>query len=91
MNIPAIAADSNEANIPATTAFTANRAIVERFSGARPPIKIAIELKFANPQRANEIFIAALSEKSPITEPAPIASSQGTPIAKASGAKKYIT
>ena len=56
---------SKEANVPAITDFNAKLAIIERLFGAiepNPPIKIAIELKLANPHKAKLIIITVLSE-----------------------------
>lgn len=61
MNMPAIAALSRLANVPARTAFNPRRAISERRLGAKPPSVpsiIAIEEKFANPHNAKLIIVA---------------------------------
>ena len=57
MNIPAIAALNKEANVPAATDLIANLAITGRLLGAmfpKPPIKIPIDERFANPHNPNE-------------------------------------
>ena len=67
MNIPAIAALNNEANIPAATARIPSLAISGRRLGAsepNPPRRIANELKFAKPQSAKltTMTVLGLSE-----------------------------
>ena len=68
--MPAIAALNKDANIPAATALNPRRAISFRRLGAndpKPPSKIAIELKFANPHNAKLTIITVLLDKSGIT------------------------
>lgn len=66
MNIPAIDALKSEANAPAATARKPKRAISDRRLGAiepRPPSKIAIELKLANPHNAKLTTMTVLGDK----------------------------
>lgn len=69
MNIPAIDALISEASVPAATARSPKRAVTERRFGAiapRPPSKIAIELKLANPHNAKQTTITVLGDKTGI-------------------------
>lgn len=68
-NIPAIAALTNEANVPAITALNANFATMGLLLGAiepSPPINIAIELRLAKPHKAKLIIKTVFSDSSEI-------------------------
>lgn len=64
INKPAMVALIKLASDPAITALMPRRAISPRRLGAippKPPIKIAIELKFAKPHNANVMIALVLS------------------------------
>lgn len=70
INIPAIAALSKEASIPAATARIPKRAISGRLLGANspsPPKRMASELKFAKPQSAKLTTITVFGDNDAIS------------------------
>ena len=65
-NSPAMVPDIRFDKVPAITASNPIRAMSLRREGAmppRPPSKMAMELRLANPQRANETMALVLGER----------------------------